>query len=125
MQIKVERLLKILKDFKTLVFLHDVGKRKRSWKTFFSANLLGIYGFALIDIADILFRNKRSMLDEMFQWPYFCNMETNMVFFSFFIFCGTFYGAKKKNSEECRYSVVYHRTSTPISIDLSFYYYFC
>ena len=52
MQIKVERFLKILKDFKTLVFLHDVGKRKRNWKTFFSANLLGIYGFALIDIAD-------------------------------------------------------------------------
>ena len=76
-------MLKNLKDFKTLVFLHDVGKRKRNWKTFFSANLLGIYGFALIDIADILFRNKRSMLDEIFQWPYFCNMEIIMVFFVF------------------------------------------
>ena len=114
----------IVKDFKTLVFLHDVGKRKRNWKTFFSANLLGIYGFALIDIADILFRNKRSMLDEMFQWSYFCNMETKMVFFVFH-FLWNILSSKKKNSEECRYSVVYHRTSTPISIDLSFYYYFC
>ena len=122
MQIKVEPLLKNLKDFKTLVFLHDVGKRKRNWKTFFSANLLGIYGFALIDIADILFRNKRFMLYEMFQWPFFCNVETNMVCFSFSV---EHFMEQKKNSEECRYSVVYHRTSTPISIDLSFYYYFC
>ena len=81
MQIKVERLLKILKDFETLGFLHDVGKRKKLEDLFFSANLLGIYGFALIDIADILFRNKRFMLYEMFQWPFFCNMETKIVFF--------------------------------------------
>ena len=62
-------------------------EKERNWKTFFSANLLGIYGFALIDIADILFRNKRFMLDERFQWPFFCNMETKIVFFlKFFIF---------------------------------------
>ena len=57
------------KRFLTRSFLHRVEK-KRNWKTFFSANLLlftTIYGFALIDIADILFRNKRFMLDEMCQ----------------------------------------------------------
>ena len=103
----------IVKDFKRFwnpCFSTWHRKKKEIGRLFFSANLLGIYGFALIDIADILFRNKRFMLDEMFQWPFFCNMETKIVFFflKFFIFqqyrqilkcfCGTFYRANiKKN----------------------------
>ena len=96
MQIKVERLLKNLKDFKTLVFLHDVGKRKRNWKTFFSANLLGIYmdlHWSILQIYSSEIRGLSLMK---------CSSGHTFViwkprwFFSFFIFSGTFYRAKKK-----------------------------
>ena len=118
----------IVKDFKRFwnpCFSTWRWKKKEIGRPFFSANLLGIYGFALIDIADILFRNKRFMLDEMFQWPFFCNMETKIVLFfkvfhfptvkaNFEMFLWNILSSKyKKKSEECRYSVVYHRTSTP------------
>ena len=125
MQIKVEWLLKNLKDFKILVFLHDVGKRKRNWKTFFSANLLGIYmdlHWSILQIYSLEIRGLCLMK---------CSSGHTFViwkprwFFFVFHFLWNILSSKKKNSEECRYSVVYHRTSTPISIDLSFYYYFC